>query len=79
MSDASQDDRLSNSLLETECTDAFQQSIVSLFGVAALSSVKVNRFLAELVSKQAETEVKGRIDTDPRMKVPMPDFLRSEN
>ncbi len=40
LSDAFQDDRLSNSLWETECTDAFQQSIDSLFGVAALSSEK---------------------------------------
>ena len=49
LSDASQDDRLSNSLRETECTDAFQQSIDSLFCVAALSSEKVSQFLAELV------------------------------
>ena len=79
LSDASQDDRLSNSLLETECTDAFQQSIDSLFGVAALSSDKVSQFLAELVIKQAETEVEGRIEPDPRMKVPMPDFLQSKS
>ncbi len=46
LSDASQDDRLSISFLETECTDAFQQSIYSLFGVAALSSDKVSQFLA---------------------------------
>ncbi len=38
LSDTSQHDRLSNSFVETECTDAFQQSIDSLFGVAALSS-----------------------------------------
>ena len=46
LSDASQVDRLSNSLLETECTDAFQQSIDSLFGVAALSFNEVSQFLA---------------------------------
>ena len=54
LSDTSQDDRLSNCLLETECTDAFQQSIDSLFGVAALSSDKVSHFWAELVVKQAK-------------------------
>ena len=63
----------------TECTDAFQQSIDSLFGVAALSSDKVSQFLAELGIQQAETEVEGRIEPDPRMKVPMPDFLQSES
>ena len=78
LSDASQDDRLSNSFLETECTDAFQQSIDSLFGVAALSSDKVSQFLAELVIEQAETEVEGRTEPDPRMKIPMPDFLQSK-
>ncbi len=46
-----------------------------MFGVAALSSDKVSRFLAELVIKQAETEVEDRIEPDPRMKVPMPDFF----
>jgi hypothetical protein len=70
---------LSNSLLETECTDAFQQSINSLFGVAALSSDKVSQFSAGLVIKQAETEVEGRIEPEPRMKVSMPDFLQSES
>ncbi len=50
-----------------------------MFGVVALSSVKVCRFLAELVIKQAETEVEGRIEPDPRMKVPMTDFLQSES
>ena len=79
LSDTFQDDGLSNSLLETDCTDAFQQSIDSLFGVAALSSDKVSQFLAELVIEQAETEVEGRIEPDPRMKVPMPDFLQSES
>jgi len=66
-------------LLETECTDAFQQSIDSLFGVAALSSDKVSQFLAELVIEQAETEVEGRIEPNPMMQVPMPDFLQSES
>ena len=70
---------MSNSLLETECTYAFQQSIDLLFGVAALSSDKVSRFLAELVIKQAETEVEGKIEPNPRMTVPMPDFLQSES
>jgi hypothetical protein len=35
--------------------------------------------LAELVIKQAETEVEGKIEPDPRMKVPMPNFLQSES
>ena len=49
-------------LLETECSDALQQSIDSLFGVAALSSNKVSQFMAELVIEQAETEVEGRTE-----------------
>ncbi len=79
LSGTSQDDRLSNSLLETECTDAFQQSINSLFGVAALSSDKVSQFLAELVIKQAEIEAEGRMEPYSRMKVRMTDFLESES
>ncbi len=79
LSDTSQDNTLSNSLLETECADAFQQSIDSLLSVAALSSDKVSQFLAELVIKQAESKVEGRIEPDPKMKVPMPDFLQSES
>ncbi len=39
---------------------------------------KVRQLLADLVLKQAETEVEGRIEPDPRMKVPMPNFLQSE-
>ncbi len=73
--DTSEEDGLSISLLETECTDVFQQSIDSLFGVAALSSDKVSQFLDELVIKQAETEVEGKIKPNPRMKVPLPDVF----
>ena len=57
----------------------FSKSIDSLFGVAALSSERVSQFLAELVIKQAETELEGRIEPDPSMKVPIPDFLQSES
>ena len=50
-----------------------------MFGVAALSSDRVSQFLAELFIEQEETEVEGRIEPDPRMNVPMPDFLQSES
>ncbi len=50
-----------------------------MFGVAAPSSDKVSKFLAELVFKQAEAEVEGTIEPDLRTKVPMPDFLQSES
>ncbi len=57
----------------------FREALIHCFVLLHYLPTKVGQFLAELVIKQAETEVEGRIEPDPRMKVSMSGFLQSES